>query len=625
MKRLTLQHLLLPQVGICTESALFFRTGKGGKAVMDHEAGALVAEKGAQCDFSTYFNGLSVEKWKKYTSIGNIFLVLKLSGDWDVAVTRATRIESRGSPEAFGTTEDGEPDNSANVARTVLDVARFRSDEPAEFTVPCRLDEAKGIVGVTLRAREAGSAFSGGRYEAEMEEADERDVDLLVDICTFRREPYLLRNLAIFRKEIFDDPLNPLRDHLRVHVSDNAGTLPRDEIASEKIRIVANPNTGGAGGFTRGLVEELALPADKRCTHVVMMDDDVVVEPESLFRTYSFLRCRKAGFEDLFVGGAMLRIDRPAQQEESGATWNAGQLCSNKKGLVLETLEACLYNETEETVDYNAWWFCCIPFHLVGETNLPLPIFIRGDDVEYGLRNRSRVLLLNGICVWHEPFEGKYSSFLSYYILRNQFCDNALHVPGYGSRAAVRDFVRLAVRALLFYRYKDLKLLCRGVDDFFKGPEFLLSSDGEALHKNVMSEGYRAVPADELPVAFRLGEYACTLVNRHENRLHRWIRLASFNGCLLPAKRTVCIPVALALPVHVFRARTVVNYNLAARRAFVTRKSWRETTVCLALAARTCLKLLLFGGRARRRFARGAAELQSLAFWKRYLHIEEGA
>lgn len=34
---------------------------------------------------------------------------------------------------------------------------------------------------------------------------------------------------------------------------------------------------------------------------------------------------------------------------------------------------------------------------------------IRGDDIEYGLRNCKRLVTLNGICVWHEPFESKYS------------------------------------------------------------------------------------------------------------------------------------------------------------------------------------------------------------------------
>ena len=98
---------------------------------------------------------------------------------------------------------------------------------------------------------------------------------------------------------------------------------------------------------------------------------------------------------------------------------NSGNLIGRKIGLDLRTLDACLDNEFEEKCDYNAWWYCTIPMQYVRSDNLPLPIFIRGDDVEYGLRNMKNLILMNGICVWHEPFEFKYSSSMYYYIFRN--------------------------------------------------------------------------------------------------------------------------------------------------------------------------------------------------------------
>mgnify|MGYP006976954123 FL=1 len=108
----------------------------------------------------------------------------------------------------------------------------------------------------------------------------------------------------------------------------------------------------------------------------------------------------------------MLRIDKPNMQVESGASWNAGDLISNKANLNMNVTWDCLFNEIEEYTEFNAWWYCCFPMDVVSEENLPLPIFIRGDDLEYGLRNMKHLILMNGICVWHEPFENKYSSFL---------------------------------------------------------------------------------------------------------------------------------------------------------------------------------------------------------------------
>lgn len=93
-----------------------------------------------------------------------------------------------------------------------------------------------------------------------------------------------------------------------------------------------------------------------------------------------------------------------------------GNLISNKSNLNMNVTWDCLFNEIEEYTEFNAWWYCCFPMDVVSEENLPLPIFIRGDDLEYGLRNMKHLILMNGICVWHEPFENKYSSFLEYYI-----------------------------------------------------------------------------------------------------------------------------------------------------------------------------------------------------------------
>ena len=38
-------------------------------------------------------------------------------------------------------------------------------------------------------------------------------------------------------------------------------------------------------------------------------------------------------------------------------------------------------------VDYNGWWMCLIPTSiLIREIGLALPVFIKWDDVEYGIR-----------------------------------------------------------------------------------------------------------------------------------------------------------------------------------------------------------------------------------------------
>ncbi len=37
-------------------------------------------------------------------------------------------------------------------------------------------------------------------------------------------------------------------------------------------------------------------------------------------------------------------------------------------------------------VDYNGWWMCLIPTAVIKEIGLSLPLFLKWDDAEYGLR-----------------------------------------------------------------------------------------------------------------------------------------------------------------------------------------------------------------------------------------------
>ena len=74
-----IQNLLLPKIGICTEEEMFFRRQVGNEREIEilSDENCLSFENKGIVSFDTYFNGLSVEKWKKYTNIKNIRLVSK--------------------------------------------------------------------------------------------------------------------------------------------------------------------------------------------------------------------------------------------------------------------------------------------------------------------------------------------------------------------------------------------------------------------------------------------------------------------------------------------------------------------------------------------------------------------
>ena len=284
-------------------------------------------------------------------------------------------------------------------------------------------------------------------------------------------------------------------------------------------------------------------------------------------------------------------------------------------------MDGCLYNEIEEYVEFNAWWYCCTPMSVVREDNLPLPIFIRGDDLEYGLRNMRHLLLMNGICVWHEPFENKYSSFLEYYILRNLLYDNALHCPGYSKWQFLRRLYSNVIRQLFYYRYQNVELIFRGINDFFKGVDFLRGTDGEKLHQEIMAAGYKAMPVEELDISFEYPVYEQSFAE-HDRGLHKLVRMLTFNGLLLPAKRDAVVSMAQCRPVNFYRAKRVLHYDVTSRKPFVTEKKMGKSLgVLFNLACMTGKVLLRFDGTVAK-FRNESQILMSEQSWREYLQLE---
>ena len=76
-----------------------------------------------------------------------------------------------------------------------------------------------------------------------------------------------------------------LADNIGVFVADNGGTLTESDYPDRGVKVMKNKNVGGTGGFVRCLLEALEDP-DKEWTHILFLDDDIRLEPESIYRTY---------------------------------------------------------------------------------------------------------------------------------------------------------------------------------------------------------------------------------------------------------------------------------------------------------------------------------------------------
>lgn len=596
---MNLQTIQFPKAGICNEQELYFRLNGD---VSYTENSKMIFDKGSVAWFDTYFNSFSIGKWKKYTQLKRLFLRINFKGSFIITIL---------SKKLY---------NDVIIETAHLSKSLNSSDRTfVQMEIPEVLD---GMIFFKLEALEENSEFYGGEYFTNEQDYNIQETKIGIVICTYKREKFIERNVDILKQYILDNNKSPLYNNLYIFISDNGKSLDIDRLSSNKIFIFPNKNAGGAGGFTRGLIEILKNNNTYGITHALLMDDDIIINPESLVRTYNFLRLIKDEYKDAFIGGSMLRLDFPNIQVESGAIWNAGKLLPLKGGLDLNICKNVLFNEIEEYTEYNAWWYCCVPMTVVKEDNLPLPIFIRGDDLEYGLRNKKHVILLNGICVWHEPFENKYSSFLNYYIIRNLLIDNTLHYPNYSKLQFLKLLFKRVVRESLYYKYKDIHLMLKGTEDFLKGIDWLKREDPEKLHKEIMENGYKVKPIEKIDAAFLYGDYMNSL-NESESKLKRFIRLITMNGYLLPAKYNKIVSVAHMRPINFYRAKKVIFYDHSSQKAFVTEKSFSELLKIFIRLFKITYNTFIKFDYIKTEYRERMGEITNIDFWSDYLELNE--
>lgn len=592
-----LQNIILPDTDTCTEESMFFR--RRGNIYYSLADKSVVMGRDGIIELDTYFNGLSANKWMKYTSVKNISVALKIRGKFRISLVYKERKPGK------------------LLSRIIYEEYIDTEGKIQWKNLDYNTELCNGMFAVMILSLDETTEFFEGYYYTD-DSLQIRDTKIAINICTFKREKYVYKNLNKLNNTLFSLD-SDCQSNFLVYVSDNAQTLDHS-YENEYIKISNNKNVGGAGGFTRGMIE--ILNDDKGVSHILMMDDDVVLMPEALYRTYRILSLVKEQYADAFIGGAMLRTDDQWFQTEAGGTWNSGKLISHKQGLDLRRLDACLYNEVEEGCEFNAWWYCAVPIKYVRKDNLPLPIFIRGDDVEFGMRNMKYLILMNGICVWHEPFEYKYNSSMYYYILRNRLIDNSVDNKPYSYKEFKSNFKEQFFRELFTLRYKNAQLLIDGVRDYLKGIDYLKHSDGEKLNYDVMSRGYKLEYIDELPMYFDYPAYENTLrfSESKKNQLKRKIML---NGMFRRHNRSCIVPVIAPHIAYFYKAHTALNYDVSSGKGFMTYFNRKEQIRLFKEYVSLMSEFRKKYSTIRNEYFERKGEIISIDFWNQYLNLEE--
>lgn len=423
----------------------------------------------------TFFGAFYRAYWEAYTEVDDLAVVVDLEG---VALVRVFEDAGQGV--------------------VVLTEVRLRSATLQRFLIDIQPSDLRPMPGETkVRPSrlfveiQAERATEVRAIDFMSSTAPKRRATLSIGLCTFNQETYFARTLGLVAR------LGASSDAIgTVHVVNQGAPFKSEAIRNlldaPKIQLTLQRNLGGCGGFTRSLAEE--LKAQSPASHHLMMDDDIVLDERMILRALRFLDYADT---EIALGAGMLDSFRPNIMYEAGAFLRPDNTivpyCHNVD--LSDPGQLWQFNTPVKT-DYNAWWFCILPVERARALALPAPIFIRGDDFEYGqrlARDGVPTITLPGIGVWHEPFYAKPTGWQNYYDLRNRLIFGAT----YGDtvrQLSLAHVTGLITSAILTHNYMAAELRMKAVSDFLKGPKKLFAKDTEALHKDVMALARKDAP-----------------------------------------------------------------------------------------------------------------------------------
>ena len=441
-------------------------------------------------EFFTYFNAFALKKWRKYAHVDNVYLQLRCQGDFRIRLFGHFRL-------------------NGEISKEMYEEQTFHLPELTEIQLPIPEDSLAEVLGFQFDVLSSNPAEasvppflrieSGGWY-ANVDAELIRDMRIAISMTTFQKEDYVRRNVDALERELFYSG-ESAASHFRLYIVDNGRSLNPEEYESEWIRLIPNDNVGGAGGFTRGM---LAAIDDKefRPTHVLLIDDDVTVLSEAFVRTFTFLSLLKPEYSRRFLSGAMLYYERMnVQHEDVGYVHEDGSYGPNKPEMDMNLWNHVFENEEIlhcQPNSYAGWWYCCIPMTEIRENPLPIPVFIRGDDVEFSLTRKAEFLTLGGICIWHKGFVNKFNANLELYLVHR----NSLILQAMSGVCPEIDFVE---RIDGFFRsnlcrlaYNNCELLLDALEEFCQGPDFLYQPNGEQIMKSHAAKNEKMLPARDV-------------------------------------------------------------------------------------------------------------------------------
>lgn len=439
---------------------------------------ALQIGEESEVSFATYFNAFPASYWRRWSTLTSVVLRVELTGAARVDVYRSKATGARISVGGVQIVSDG------------------TGPAAAEFEVGLEPFEDGGWIWFDITTDSTCTMHSAAWYAPVP--APGR-ADIAVGIPTFNRPADCVNALHALTSD-------PLVDEVVGAVivvdqgTDKAVAHPGFAAAAvglgERLSIHNQPNLGGSGGYSRVMLEALNNTA---CEQILFMDDDIRIEPDSILRALALSRFAKT---PTLIGGQMLNLQEPSHLHVMGEVINRANFMWTNAPHTEYDHDFARYplsgegdDDDEEgrskllhrriDVDYNGWWMCMIPRRVAEELGQPLPLFIKWDDADYGLRAGEHgypTVTMPGTAIWHMAWSDKDDAidWQAYFHLRNRLVVSALHwdAPVGG---LIKSSIKATLKHLLCLEYSTVAIQNKAIEDFLAGPEHIFSILESAL------------------------------------------------------------------------------------------------------------------------------------------------
>jgi galactofuranosylgalactofuranosylrhamnosyl-N-acetylglucosaminyl-diphospho-decaprenol beta-1,5/1,6-galactofuranosyltransferase len=484
--------------------SLFY--GKDTTARGESRDGAITLEEGSLLSFEGYFNVFFEAPLTSLTDLKEISLQLVLEGSVEVAIYRTS---SSGARQLIHATEQ-----------------YFDTHTPFTYTGSLNSQDASYLA-FSIRSKGPETRFFSGAWTTS--QVGRSDVYVAGVTRTYLREEQLQALVLSLTEDpvMFEQPFELL-------VVDNSNSMLPAALSEFGSRVIPQQNSGSSGGFTRGILDALDGHTRHPVTHILLMDDDIEIQPETLFRTIQLLRYQ---CKPCILGAPLFDCREPTVVDISGETFDTGKSALSPRPLFDRFIPAASLLPRASALgktEWTGWWFAVFPVEAFNQ-GLPLPVFVRGDDIEFGLRLKRQGMAsryIAGWAIWHEPFGSamvRLPDWIHYYNMRNGLIHRALHADNVNvSQLAWQIFTQQFNHYVYTFQYGAAEVLLKGVEDFLRGPQAVFDSCPRSNHAAVKEAASRFAAAQTQRPAEEPG------ATPHVPLWQKVLGVLTFHGHLLP-------------------------------------------------------------------------------------------